>query len=609
MARSSNERWFLFLLGLAVFATLAGLGWNKLQYGMNFIDEGMYMTDGWRLAVGDTVLPDSSASVVRMYVVFNALIFKLWPDISLLEFRQIQFFATMIAVLAMSVAVYRTTREYWYLPWAMSLFAFTGLDVVGMSSNMSYYTYPHLFITLHVATLLLGVTLTDKGLRYSIFILSGAFLWATGFSFMPLIAAGAAPLVIWGVFRATKSESEQTAFTLRDAIIVTVPVLVLWVGVLLYFGGGFVSALFDMRRYYAESSGGSASTISFTAFSYFATALILLVLYVQAARLPRPWALVGIGLVAAVAFMAVYTNLIGAIKPYWRGWFDAPMWFSGLLMAFAAIVLYRTCRNRLTGATLTETDRLILFMTLPSAVTGLAFVSQSGMGPLSLGYLSVPVVAALSLYFVDSAREDKGTPTYLAGGTLGSRFAVTARGVRLCALLFPIYYVVAWADWRFTYFDLSPKYLTHTIEDGFAKGIKTNAAYAAVVNWIQSQAAIHSAEGDTAIFYEQVPMGYMLTRRRPSLDHSWTGMALSKTLRKDAVEKMIRLEREPNIAFRFNRIPLYFPVSLKDETFSESGEYKWAPGDSVNDYVGREMTRVQKLSINGRGWLELFARK
>ena len=605
----SKEHWFLFLLGLAVFAALSGFGWNKLQYGMNFIDEGMYMADGWRLAVGDNLLPESSTSVVRMYVVFNALVFKLWPDISLLGFRQLQFLATLIATLAMSAAVYRTTREYWYLPWAMSLFAFTGLDVVGMSSNLSYYTYPHFFITLHVATLLIGTTVTDGWRRHGFLILSGTFLWAVGFSFLPLIAAGAAPLLIWGVFRAARSSSEQTPFTLRDALLVTAPVLILWVLILLNFGGAFISALFDMRRYFADSAATTSIASAVTAAQYFGATLVLLVLYVIAARLPRSRALMAIGLLSAVTFAAVSTNFFGALEPYWRGWFVAPMWFSGLLMAFAVIVLYETCGSYWKREALTETGRLILFMTIPSIVAGSVFITLSGMGPLALGYLSIPLVMALSLYFVDSAREDKSVPTYLVNNAVDGRIAVVVRGVRLCALLFPIYYVVAWADWRFTYFDLSPKYLNHTIERGFAKGIKTNSSYGKVVTWIEKQSAEYSDDGDLAIFYDQMPMGYMLTKRRPSLDHSWTGMAHSSSLRRESIEKMARLDRDPSIAFKIIRLPIFIPVSLSDEQFALSGEYPWSPDDDVDTYVRQSMKYVDKLDIQGRGWLELFVQK
>lgn len=609
MAKHTNDQRLLFALGLAVFAIMAGLGWNKLQYGMNFIDEGMYMTDGWRLAVGDTLFPDSSTSVVRMYVVFNALVFKLWPDISLLGFRQLQFFATLIAILTMGVALYRVTREYWYLPWAMSLFAFTGLDVVGMSSNMSYYTYPHLFITLHVATLLIGVTVAEKWVRYGVLALSGVFLWAVGFSLLPLIAAGAAPLLIWGVFRVAGSSSEQTPFTFRDAILVTAPVLILWALVLLSFGEAFISALFDMRRYFADSAATTSLASSLTALQYFGVALVLLVLYVVAARFPRPRALMAIGLVSGATFATVSTNFFGALEPYWRGWFVAPMWFSGLLMAFAVIVIYGTCKSCWKREAITETDRLILFMTIPSAVAGLAFVSQSSMGPLSLGYLSIPLVAALSIYFVDNAREDKIAPTHLVNEAVDDRISVVVRGVRLCALLFPIYYVVAWADWRFTYFDLSPKYLNHTIEHGFAKGIKTNPSYGKMVAWIEKQAAEYSDDGDMAIFYDQVPMGYMLAKRRPSLDHSWTGMAYSAALQREAIEKMTRLNREPAIAFKIVRLPLFIPISLKDEQFALSGEYPWSKGDDVDNYVGQSMESAGKLSIQGRDWLELLVPK
>ena len=86
----------------ALFLTLGVLGWAKLKYGFNFIDEGMYMTDGWRLASGDRLFPDASVSAILPYALFNAAIFKVFPDTTLLTFRGIRFWCAMFSMIALN---------------------------------------------------------------------------------------------------------------------------------------------------------------------------------------------------------------------------------------------------------------------------------------------------------------------------------------------------------------------------------------------------------------------------------------------------------------------------------------------------------------------------
>ncbi len=103
---------------------MAVLGWYKLRFGFSFIDEGMYMTDSWRLAMGDRLFPDTFVSVVRLYVLFNETVFKWWLEASLIGFRQIQFCLSLLTTLGMGWALFRWTRCYWYLPWVLAAFAF-----------------------------------------------------------------------------------------------------------------------------------------------------------------------------------------------------------------------------------------------------------------------------------------------------------------------------------------------------------------------------------------------------------------------------------------------------------------------------------------------------
>ena len=144
----------VFIIGMMLFAAAACLGWIKLQYGFNFIDEGYHATESWRLAAGDHFLDDKLTGALMHYTLINSLIFKIYPDVSLLQMRQIQYIMTLAALLLFSIALFRQIRQYAWLPFIFSLFAFTGFDTIGMISNLYYQTYSHLFLVLYLSFLL-----------------------------------------------------------------------------------------------------------------------------------------------------------------------------------------------------------------------------------------------------------------------------------------------------------------------------------------------------------------------------------------------------------------------------------------------------------------------
>ncbi len=88
-----------FAISLGIFIIAAVLGWFKLQYGFNFIDEGWHMTEAWRLTVGDNFFSDKFTGALIPSTFINTLVFKLYPGITLLGFRELQFFLTIISLL------------------------------------------------------------------------------------------------------------------------------------------------------------------------------------------------------------------------------------------------------------------------------------------------------------------------------------------------------------------------------------------------------------------------------------------------------------------------------------------------------------------------------
>ena len=576
-----------------LFVVMAIFGWIKLQYGFNMIDEGMYMVDGWRLSAGDSLFPESAMNATMLYSVFNALVFKLHPEITLLGFRQLQYSLTLLSILVFGAAIYRWNRKLWPILLTLAVFAFTGLDTIGNNSNMSYYTYPHLFLILHIALFILALTCPKVWTRYSLFVGSGVALWGVGFSLLPLSASMISPVLVWLAAKQLKGADRE--FSFGEVLLVLSPGVILWGACIAVFNQAFFGAILDTYRY-VEEGAGTQARINQPALSYIAATTVFWFILIAAGRLPvrRMLALVSVASVAMFGIM--YSNLFGLIPPYWKGWLNNQMWASAFLITFMAafpVYLIRCKRNNLLCD---SDDYLLLAILVPAILFVLLFSNFSSIGIVTTLYVAIPAFMALALFVIRYLEKHSST-----------RQGVVAAA--MTAILLPFFYQLAWSDWKFTYFDLAPDKLTNTIRGGFANGIKTNPVFADLVQWMETTADTFSTPQDFAIVMDQTPMGYMLIKRRPSLNHSWTGWAKSSSLRREAMQAMLKGNRQPKIVYRFLRMPVMYPISVRDGTYALSPIVFHYDDDPISAYVMAQMQRVNTFSVNGVPWVELYVRK
>lgn len=576
---------FLFFLAMAIF------GWVKLKYGFNYIDEGMYMADAWRLTVGDRLFPDNAPSAIRLYIVFNALVFKLYPGITLLGFRQLQYILALIAIIIFGAAIYRWDRRLWLAPLAMAVFSFTGLDTVGFASNLSYYTYPHLFIVLHIAFLIFALT-SQQGLTRSILLVaSGIALWGAGFSMIPLSAAMISPVLFW--LCSKHLGVKERLFLFKDLLLVLFPGIILWGGFIATYNAAFFRAL--LYTYHFMKEGGKAEAwVNYVALEYIIATAIFWTILIIAQRFSVRIMIAIVIIVSGFMFWILELNLFGLITPFRFGRYSNQMWFCSLIITFIAIFIAHLIRQKRSNAPLGSNDYLLLLILIPSIAIALLFSHYSDFGITTTLYVAIPVTMAMVLFLIRQ---------------LETRYSASQNiaAIVIVVFLFPFSYHLAWADWKWTYFDMAPAKLSYTINDGFATGIKTNENYASMAAWLESRASVYSSANDFAIIMEQAPMVYMLIKRRPALNHSWTGLGGSISLRHDSVKEMIMENRHPKIAYRFLRWPMINPVSLRDETYqTASNIINYSPSDPVSIYVTTQMRRIDTFFINGEPWIELY---
>ncbi|MFQ5509715.1 MAG: hypothetical protein ACE5FN_10330 [Leptospirillia bacterium] len=564
----NHPRW-LFGVGMLAFLGMAILGWVKLPYGVSFMDEGLAMTDGWRLTAGDRLFPDSAINAVRMYATFNAVVFALVPDVTLLECRQLQYLLTLLASGLFAGAVYLWTRNYWYLPLSLSLFAFTGLDTAGMMSNLTYYVYPHLFITLHIALLLIGLKCTGRGVRTAVLALSGLCLWAVGFSVLPLSVTMAAPVLTWMLLRRTGWR--DPGFSGRDLLVLLAPPVVLWLGFLGLHAASFAEAVGDVFASHFSQKKPVHTGVALV-LKYMIPMTVFVAVFRWCARFKSGVVAFVVAGLGVLGWILVDTGGLGAVFAYRAAMFREISWFSALLAGWLLIIggglLYCLAGRR----DYHENEPLIWLLAIPSALLAGTYGVSSGQGLLTFAYVAIPCAVGLTLSMV----------SWYEHHPRGIQFVAVA------ALLAPFYLTTARADWNITYFDGPVHGLTTTISSGFLEGIRTRRENAEMFAWIEDLAERFSEPDDFVLAYNWAPMVNVVVKRRPPMNHSWVGMGDS--VLESGGWYMANAGRWPKLAFRFS------PTTRRGDT---------GPLDS---YLVKNMRLLDRFDL-ADGVLECFIRK
>ena len=101
------------------------------------------------------------------------------------------------------------------------------------------------------------------------------------------------------------------------------------------------------------------------------------------------------------------------------------------------------------------------------------------------------------------------------------------------------------------------------------------------------------------ISYVVSSMAYMIAKRRPALDQSWTSFDSRPTeYHKHSIEKMERAGRHPAIAFIFESTPALFPTSLDKQQYAWLGkQFSFPSDDPISGYIQTSMRFLEKYEI------------
>lgn len=569
----SRHGWAFFVTAVLALC-LAIAGWGKLRFGLSFIDEGMYLTDGWRLANGDKLFPDANRFAASFYHIFSGWVFHLLPDAGVLTIRRVQYFLNLLAI---AVLLYVLLREELpaklHAPLLASLpFLYLGLDPTGMGTSLNYYTITSFFFLLHLAAVLAYWKAHEDHKRTLFAFLAGVLIAAAGISYLAVGAAGILFLLI--------PVLERKRLPKKDLIAFLLPAVLYPLTIYPNFETHWMAlrALVNVR-----SDAPILMPYTFPHLLHGLTFTIAGVLLTLLRNKSLFYA--GVLLLGVLLATSLYTRGFTLLPLFWNGWFKIPGMVA-TLNATAAVTatafLTVTAMRKPLGKMLPAAILIVGYLIYVSL-----FALTSSLGVLLMMSSSVALWIGLSWLLCDK---------------LGTR-----KGLALSmAFLLPSSAFLLRADYQFTYFDKSPTQLDTVIQDGPAKGIQTNAVNAFIERTIRNAVGGNSQEEDLILSFDQTPMVYFLTQRRPALDHSWIGITGGDEVSaKSAIQKMIVTERLPKLALHWQNKFLWLPIDEKFSQFALSG---FAPSTEapILAYVKSNMTQVATINIGELPMVEIY---
>lgn len=573
---------------LIIFFAAFFAGLNKLKYGFSFIDEGMYLTDAWRLSAGDTFFPDSSRFSASLYNIFSSIFFMINPELSVLDVRKIQFALSTIALASVLGSIARYIPGSFKQTVTLSIpFVFLGLDPLGHTNSLSYTTIPNFFfIVLFALYINYHFSESTKASFFAALGISIVNAFLT-FSYLPLGLTYISTLLLFRI-------SKPQLWAYHTAL--------LSIGLLVFLGclqpdfiewfNAVSDQLYVSRR---TSQGITPWAVQICIVSGIISCLLIWSINraqtrVLEASTVLSWSAPAIGL---TFFAWGYgTSFSGLLTPVYNGWFDT----TGILiianLVTAAIGIHAFANRH--GVLLTKAHRIevlgfigLIYFILFS----FAYVVTSSMGILEVAIGTFVLWVSFALIIVNDPKPH-----------------AIRKNLFFVAIFLPSAAALPIFDWSFTHFDDVPSRLNVKIESGPARGLVTSQLNHDVEKAIRETIAEHTNEDDFLLSWEQTPMPYFLGRRRPAIDHSWVGITKGDPqIDAKVIEKMISHQREPKMAIFWSNKLLVFPEARGGQTW-RSGSSP-APNTLITEYVRENMQGIKIIQVNGENAVEFYLRK
>ena len=188
-----RERKIQFLLSACLFFLLLGFGYLHATKGIDLTDEGMYLSTSMRYSLGDVPFRDEIMNVMRPFDVLTSVVFRVYPDISLLQMRCLGLFIHIISYTILFLFLSRYAPPFFVALACSVMFLIN--NVYGIMSP-SYNLLSSDFSLIAMTLWLSACVLVRKYYRILFSVLAGFFLSLSVLSYFPLVLLICIPLVI-----------------------------------------------------------------------------------------------------------------------------------------------------------------------------------------------------------------------------------------------------------------------------------------------------------------------------------------------------------------------------------------------------------------------------
>ncbi len=539
-----------FLGALALFAAVHQYATYRAQLGVEFADEGLYVSAPMRYAMGDVPLRDEVVNPHRMFDVLLVPIFKVFPDVTLIQMRFAGIWFQLLTAFVLFLAL-RGLAPDLPIAAACAATAFVPHRIL----TPGYHAMGACFFVLAWALLWRSTSAARRGPGLVFGVMAGIAAFLGAFSYLPFLAVLAVPGVILLRGLVTRRGAPSTMRATASMLLTTgicIALTVAWI----FAEGLHTDWWYDHRA--LSQTGIYASSVE----EKFESSIVQLVPY---------------ALTVTVATALGCWGTMSALRR-WAPEKDWPM--AGIVMGLLGggiflLILYADSssnsvvgnqpvvpRTRLTLMAL-GFHLALLFVQKPKTLTEEARKRRFAVrlflsGSLVFAFLQAllsdhahKIAWAILPLFVSGIVALYGRITELEASVQVRRAAATCLTLA-CILAGTGVYT---ANNRFVYQNVKPFMLTKDFTNPMLKGIRSSPTRVKGIEEVLEFLQAHTQPGDYLLAYDFLPLMYFLTRTRPSVNTVWLSQRSPVAVRKRSLEYMKEEGRIPNYCVRNRRKP------------------------------------------------------
>jgi|GEM_PF-4969168 len=562
---------FLVLLGLVAY------GLYRIKLGLDFTDEGLYVSSPLRYALGDQPFLDETSNSLRMFDLLLWPIFSFNPQISLFQLRLIGL-GLHLAGLTAVILLLRPFAPAFLVALAggTAIFSYEWVWAPG------YNLMGPVFLTGGLCTWLGACRVLNRTLAPALSVLAGLALFAGVFSYLPFLPVLVAPLAVLGI-EVWKKRWGGPYFK-RTSLVFLGFFVGLLTTILGFYANGWVEDWWK-ALHVVISSQGAVRPFSERLIDYWLNlrvsllyALIVAAVLSAGCRLlpkkkvRRGWVLTGALSLILGGASSLLIFYYPAATVRWEQYPASFAVFSaGLGFHLAALVSWLLHWGDHRGGVNNQPWNFIWMVIFPAGAFLCFLHAMSSTNGFINMFYSMTLLAASGPAALYQAS--------LFGRRNGEKISIPAGGLAVClgAALVPYAVYALTSGGQLIYRDQTPAHLTARFSQPKIDRIFSTPQRVKVVDTLLKFIEKRVEKGDLLLAYDSLPLLYFLTDARPPLNHVWTNKSWDPGLRAEALKSMIERQRIPRYCVQTLVHPEMIGRSAFDNTFYYSTDPKVDP--------------------------------